>query len=143
MAILNYRTKIAPEKTISEIQSMLARHGVAAIMTEYEGPNVSSVSFKLVLDGKPMGFRLPCSWRAVREVFKNDPKVRGQYDTDEQAVRTAWRIINDWVQAQLALVEVNMVSVPEVFLPYAITKDGRTLSETVLEDPSRLLGNGV
>jgi hypothetical protein len=44
-------------------------------------------------------------------------------------VRTAWRIIKDWVQAQLALVEINMVTVPQVFLPYAIMQDGRTLWE--------------
>ena len=33
----------------------------------------------------------------------------------EQAVRTAWRIVEDWVEAQLALVETQMVSTQGVF----------------------------
>jgi hypothetical protein len=60
-----------------------------------------------------------------------------------QAIRTAWRIIFELVRAQLALVEVNMVTVPQVFLPYAIMRDGRTLSEHVETDPNFLLGPGV
>jgi len=53
--------------------------------------------------------------------------------------RSRWRIIQDWVIAQLALVEVNMTTVPQVFLPYTIMKDGRTLSEHAETDPTFLL----
>jgi hypothetical protein len=145
MALLNYTTTIEPEQTISEIQKMLSRHGVTAMMTEYDGPQVAAVSFRLNIDGKPMGFRLPCNWRAVRQIFKEQGITSVKHkdkSLDNQAVRTAWRIIKDWVQAQLALVEVNMVTVPQVFLPYAIMKDGRTLSEHVASDPNFLLGEG-
>jgi len=145
MALLNYTTTIEPEQTISEIQKMLSRHGVTAMMTEYDGPQVSAVSFRLNIDDKPMGFRLPCNWRAVLEIFKKDG-IRSVKHKDKslpnQAVRTAWRIIREWVQAQLALVEVNMVTVPQVFLPYAIMKDGRTLSEHAATDPKFFLGDG-
>lgn len=141
MGLLNYTTSIAPEQTISEIQKMLARHGVAAMMTEYDGPQVAAVSFKMMVDGKPMAFRLPCNWKAVIEIFKKQRR-RGRItpQVEQQAVRTAWRIIKDWVEAQLALVEVNMVTVPQVFLPYAIMRDNRTLSEHVASDPKFLLG---
>lgn len=47
-----------------------------------------------------------------------------------------------WIEAQLALVEINMVTVPQIFLPYAIMRDGRTLSEHVESDPGFLLGEG-
>jgi hypothetical protein len=143
MALLNYTTKIEPEQTISEIQKMLSRHGVTAMMTEYDGPQVSSVSFRMTVSGKPMGFRLPCNWRAVVEIFKEQrvPLKHGG-TAQEQATRTAWRIIKDWIEAQLALVEVNMATVPQIFLPYAIMKDNRTLAEHVASDPSFLLGDG-
>lgn len=147
MALLNYTTTVDAERSIAEIQKMLTRFGVSAMMTEYEGQQVSAVSFKIMLDGKPMGFKLPCNWRAISVLFA-DPKYRRNARLrkgetwDDQAVRVAWRIIHDWVAAQLALVEVNMVTVPQVFLPYAITKDGRTLGEVVLSDPGRLLGSG-
>jgi hypothetical protein len=143
MAILNYTTKIPPEQTIGEIQKMLTRFGVAAMMTEYDGPHVAAVSFRMVTNGQPMSFRLPCNWKAVIEIFKKQ-RIRARItpEVEQQAIRTAWRIIKDWVEAQLALVEVNMVTVPQVFLPYAIMKDDRTLSEHIAEDPKFLLGDG-
>jgi hypothetical protein len=36
----------------------------------------------------------------------------------EQAYRVAWRNILDWVQAQMALLEIGMAKIEEVFLPY-------------------------
>lgn len=143
MALLNYTTKIPPEQTIGEIQKLLSKHGVMAMMTEYEGPNVSAVSFRMNVGGKPMSFKLPCNWRVVLEIFKNDPqaKRRGSVN-EEQAIMTAWRVIKVWIQSQLALVEINMVTIPQVFLPYAITKDGRTLAEYMEENQGLLLQSG-
>lgn len=145
--ILNYTSTIEPEQTISEIQKMLSRHGVMAMMTEYDGPQVSAVSFKMNVEGQPMGFKLPCNWRGVREVFREEGISQGKIkhrdkSLDNQAVRTAWRIIKDWIEAQLALVEVNMVTIPQVFLPYAIMRNGQTLSEHIAQNPSYLLGDG-
>ena len=151
MALLNYTTKKTPEQTISEIQQLLAQWGVSAVMTEYDGRQVSALSFKMDVGGRTMGFKMPCNWRAVHAVLvnynNNRKRIRGVLqnrinDSEEQAINVAWRIIQDWMIAQLALVEVNMVTVPQVFLPYAITGDGRTLSEKVLDDPSFLLGDG-
>jgi hypothetical protein len=151
MGLLNHTTKIAPEQTISEIQMMLSRHGVTAMMTEYDGPHVSAVSFQIKLDGKPIGFKLPCNWKAVVEIMR--PKhPRNVYDAKkkaaqeealkQQAIRTAWRIIHTWVKAQLALVEVNMVTVPQVFLPYMKVSQDQTLYEKIITDPKFLLSDG-
>jgi hypothetical protein len=143
MALLNYTTKIPAEQTISEIQRMLTKHDVSAMMTEYDGPHVSSVSFQIKMNAKPIGFRLPCNWHAVLEVLKKDARAKSRgFANEPRAIKTAWRIIFEWVRAQLALVEVNMVTVPQVFLPYAIMKDGRTLSEYVESNPEFLLGDG-
>lgn len=156
--ILNYTTKIDPEQTISEIQKMLSKHNVTGMYTEYDGPNVSAVSFKILVDGRPMGFKLPCNWRSVEQIFKDQDSGKrkrtrrwniktGQYeavvtDYKDQSIRTAWRVIKDWIEAQLALVEINMVTLPQVFLPYTIMKDNRTLSEHIASDPGFLLGDG-
>lgn len=152
MALLNYTTKIDSVQTISEIQRMLSKHGVTAMMTEYDGSYVSSVSFKIEVDGKPMTFRLPCNWKAVyeiftqqggnREIWDSNRKARILEERKQQAIRTAWRIIFEWTRAQLALIEVGMVKVQQVFLPYAIMRDGRTLSEHIETDPGFLLGEG-
>jgi hypothetical protein len=145
MAILNYTTTIDPEQTISEIQRMLTKHGVTAMMTEYEGSSVSAVSFKISVEGRPMGFKLPCNWRAVREVFRQQGITTTKHkdkNLDNQAIRTSWRVIKDWIEAQLALVDINMVTIPQIFLPYAIMRDGRTLSEKINDEPGFLLGDG-
>lgn len=139
MALLNYTTKIEPEQTIREIQKMLSKHGVTAMMTEYDGPHVSSVSFQMNLKGRLMAFRLPCNWRAVLEIFKEDYSIKRAFVNEPQAIRTAWRIIFEWTRAQLALVEVGMVTVPQIFLPYTIMRDKRTLGEHFEEDPKFLL----
>ena len=43
----------------------------------------------------------------------------------------SWRILKDWVQAQRAIVDTKMVRLEQVFLPYAIMPDGRTLYERI------------
>lgn len=145
--ILNYTTTIEPEQTISEIQKLLSKYEIAGMMTEYEGRNVSAVAFKLVIDGKPLQFKLPCNWRAVREVFNKQGITSAKTkhkdkSLDNQAIRTAWRIILVWIEAQLALVEVNMVTLPQIFLPYAVMRNGKTLGEHISDDPNFLLGDG-
>jgi hypothetical protein len=138
--LLNYTTKIEPQQTIGEIQLMLADYGVEAIMTEYDGKQVSAVSFKMNVEGKTFPFRMPCNWRGVYEIIKRPEYNRVSLkDKEAQAVRVAWRILHTWVKSQLTLVEVNMVTIPQVFLPYTIMKDGRTLSETVSDNPTFLL----
>ena len=151
--ILNYTTKVDADKTIAEITKCLVTHGAASIMTDYDKDTgaATALMFKMVLDNRTMGFRLPCDWRPVYEILIEGKKLdnwnqakndRQKAAHREQAIRTAWRIVKDWVEAQMALVETRMVTAPQVFLPYAIMKDNRTLSEHVGTDPSFLLGDG-
>lgn len=152
--LLNYTTKIDPDKTAAEITRCLTRHGAQAIMTEYD-PSTSyivALSFKITVGDQSMGFKLPCDWKPVHAIMFpksnrmiwNDARRRKlESDQQLQAVRTAWRIVKDWVEAQMALVETKMVSTQQVFLPYAVMRDGRTLAEHVSEDPKFLLGPGI
>lgn len=156
MGLLNYTTQIDADKTAAEIAKILSSHGAQAVMTEYDPENnyVSALSFKISLNGQPMGFRLPTDWKPVYEILTRGKKKPSSYGTGnrslahwesthrEQAVKTAWRIVKDWVEAQMALVETRMMSTEQVFLPYAIMRDGRTLAERVTQDPQFLLGSG-
>ena len=49
----------------------------------------------------------------------------------DQARRVGWRIIKDWLEAQMALNSLNMVKIQEIFLPYIIGIDGKTLYEHI------------
>jgi hypothetical protein len=154
MGLLNYTTKIDPDKTAQEIARCLSSHGASAVLTEYDKDEqyVSAISFKITVDEQSVGFRLPCDWKPVqaimfpkkeRNIWDEKRKQRMESEQRSQAIRTAWRIVKDWVEAQMALVETRMVNVQQVFLPYAVMKDGRTLAEHVGENPKFLsLGSG-
>lgn len=143
MALLNYTTKIDADKTAHEISKILSMHGAKAVMTEYDPKEglVTAISFKISLNGQDLGFKLPCDWKPVLNILENDPKCRPQYKNQAQAVRTAWRVVKDWIEAQMALVETRMASTEQVFLPYIVTKGGGTLYEKIRDDKF-LLGDG-
>lgn len=141
MALLNYTTEIDADKTANEISKMLRMAGAKAVLTEYEDEYVKALSFKMEIGGNDVGFRLPSDWKPVLEVMLNQKGVPNSYCNQEQAVRTAWRIVKDWIKAQLALVETQMVTTQQVFLPYAVMPNGKTLFENVEDDPKLLLEN--
>lgn len=144
MALLNYTTKIDADKTAGEIARMLSMAGASAVLTEYDTKDqyVTALSFKMTVGDQSVGFRLPCDWKPVLTILEQDRKVPRNLTNREQAVRVAWRIVKDWVEAQLALIETKMVTTQQVFLPYVVMKDNRTLFETVSENPQFLLGSG-
>ena len=136
MPILKYTTKIDPDKTAGEIAKLLSMAGAKAVLTEYndEDNYVSALSFKLVVNGQELGIKLPCDWKPVLNILEEDRKVPRSFVNREQAVRVAWRIVLAWVEAQLAIIQTKMVKTEEVFMPYIITKSGKTLFEQVSEN---------
>ena len=71
------------------------------------------------------GIKLPANIDAVHKVLSNQ-KVKCDR---EQAERVAWRILKDWVEAQMAILESEMVQMDEIFLPYMIGNGGGTFYE--------------
>lgn len=142
MAILNYTTKIDAHKTIAEISAILVKHKAHRIVSDYEDGIPISISFMLSPVGcDPMFFKLPCNFNGVLGVLKKDGKVPGRLKTREQAVRVGWRIVKDWVSAQCAIIEAELAVPEEVFLPYAVMKDGKTLFEGISDVRPLLLEN--
>lgn len=143
MPILNYTTQITVDKTVAEIQAKLAKAGARAILADYDDDgNIQSVAFKMIVDGNEIGFKLPAEPDKILVLLKTQRGVPRKFQCLEQARRVAWRIIKDWVEAQLAIIETKMVKPEQVFLPYAITRDGTTLYESVVQN-GMLLGEGA
>jgi len=145
MALLNYTTQIEAIKTVGEIHRILSSHGAKSIQTDYsDDGQVEALSFLVLTPYGEVGIRLPIDPDAVLKVLTQQNrlnKVPGRYINRAQAVRVAWRIMKDWVQAQMAILETEMVKMEQIFLPYVITKEGRTLYETMV-DRHFLLGQG-
>jgi hypothetical protein len=134
-------TRIAPERTVTEIQAVLSRNGANQILLDYDGKSVSAVSFRYNIDGDIIPFYLPCRWRELETLFRKSGK-RPRYDEtfESWARRVAWRQILRWVEAQFALVETKMVKVQEVFLPYAQNSEGQTVFDLIEKKGFAALG---
>ena len=138
MPLLNYTTKVSVDRTISDITKALTKQGATKVMSDFEAGEVSALSFQIVLNGQPINFRLPIDVHSTAQVLKNDRVYRD----DAHARRVAWRITKDWVEAQMALLATKSVTLPQLFLPYAVDNRGVTLFEKVAARPELLLGGG-
>ena len=142
MPLLNYSTKVPVARSVQEIQKSLIKAGASAIMQDFNSEGeLSAISFKIPLNSTDISFKLPSKIAEVFEVMKHDGTPRS-FLTEAHAQRVAWRIIKDWVEAQMAIVQTNMVTLPQVFLPYAVRPDGTTLYDMIASDPKYLLGEG-
>ncbi len=140
MAILNYTTKISAYKTVGEIQSLLGKKGVKSISINYDKGRPSAILFVLVVGQIDVGFRLPCNVEGVLKAMQNDRSIPRSNKTSEQAERTAWRIIKDWVQAQMAIVEAGQAVMEEVFMPYAVMRNtNQTMFQVFTENAQKLI----
>ncbi|HYE53691.1 MAG TPA: hypothetical protein VD996_02570 [Chitinophagaceae bacterium] len=143
MPILNFTTKIDPWKTVGEIQQILSKNNVSHVSIKNEGSSPVALSFTIDYHGRPLNFLLPCNHEGVLNCLKRDRKVPNSSKNSEQALRTSWRIVKDWVEAQMAIVQAELTTLPEVFMPYLVVNaQGETLSSKMLNgDGMKLLSN--
>jgi hypothetical protein len=144
LAILNYTTEISVEKTVMEIEKMLVQAGAEKILKDYDGSGIVAISFVIETDKGKMPVKLPMNARAVMQVINDQTEQyvgagykkrrvvpRSFYNDMDQARRVGWRIIKDWTESQLALIFLRMVKIQEIFLPYIIGINGKTLYEQI------------
>jgi hypothetical protein len=135
-------TKIAVEKTAGEISSLLVAFGARRIVTECDSGEIIGISFSLMINDKEVPFSLPARWRPLLKAMYQDRKTPNSLCNEAQARRVAWRQVLRWIQAQLALIEVGMAEVQEVFLPYVVLNigTGETLYERIASGEFKQLG---
>ena len=136
MALLNYSTTVDAYKTVAEIEQMLVRHGAKSIMKSYEGEDVTSLSFLIDTGSGNVPVKLPVRLDDVLQVLTEQKKAHPKANikaTREQANRVAWRILKDWIEVQMALLDMQMVKFEEIFLSYIETADGKTVYEKLEE----------
>jgi hypothetical protein len=170
MPIKNYTTNKRASESVAIIQNSLISHGAVGIQMMYDpDQRISSFAFALPLnDRKNLSFQLPCEWRKFKQVLINQgvdifkermkPKAFHKWSDSEQAYwirkederkskqdevayNIAWANLKDWVLAQMALYETQIVTIPQIFLPFVVGKGGKTLYENI-ENNNFLLGDG-
>lgn len=153
MPILNYSTEVPPERTVAEITQLLVRKGARSITTDYAADNrITAVTFLMVVGENAVRFQLPANVDGVaRAMLRDKPwnssRHRGGKAAYERKVEVrarwvAWRILKDWCEAQIALIESGQADVAQVFMPYAVEVSGRTMYELFVETNQRQLSAG-
>ena len=131
-------TKIASAKTAAEIAALLGRYGATTVQSTYEAGEVVGLAFSIPCGKTDLFYQLPVKHEPILELLyehRAAPKMR----TIEHARRVAWRQVFRWIEAQLALVEVKMVELNEIFLPYLMRDNGKTLYEELITDKMLML----
>jgi hypothetical protein len=134
--IKNYTTDIPVDRTIAEIQTILAQNGARGIALEYdEHGRIKDIFFKITLNSKELPFRLPAKAERVYQALWGERQdwehTRYGEGWRAQAERIAWRICKTWLEAQITLINLDQAKMEEVFLPYLILPGDKTLFETM------------
>ena len=135
MPLLNYTTKVDVYETIGTIEGKLAKIGARKILKEYnDDGDIIALSFMVNSPVGSQAIKLPVNVDAVHQVL-----VRQKVKADrEQAARVAWRILKDWIEAQLAILETEMVAMDEIFLPYMLMDGRRTVYQVYVDNQLRI-----
>ena len=139
MAILNYTTQVAADKTISEIYQILLKAKAKEISFENdEQGDTIAVKFMIIFLDSPLWFRVQPNYTGVLEAMRRD-KVQNRFCNSRQAFNVAWRITKDAIEAQMAIVQSNQGEIAQVFLPYAVDSEQRTVFSVFKENHQKQL----
>jgi len=145
MPLLDYTTSVPVSRTVAQVQAKLVEHGARAVMMEYDDRGrITALAFKVKMPNGELPIRLPIDATATFRVLQRqvyNREIPARYAKEEHAYRVAWRIIKDWVEAQMSLLETEMVRMEQIFLPYVITPGGQTVYQ-VMVGKHFLLGPG-
>lgn len=142
MFLKNYTSSVPVHVTVNRIEQILIRCGVQGIAKEYAPPpaapgTITAIIFKIeVPDFPTVNVRLPVDeskaldalWMDYVGTDKLSPdgsriqwnsyKKKCRKDFVEQAQRTAWKIVQDWVEVQMSMIQMKQADFMQVFLPY-------------------------
>lgn len=143
---LNYTTTIDPHKTAAECVALLARHGASRISMDLKDGQPSGLAFGIETPAGMRFFLLPANpagvYQALNKAYQAG-HIAPRYVEHEQAQRVAWRILKDWLEAQLALIHAEIVEIEQVMLPYLVVDDsGLTLYQHYVDQGRRALEAG-
>lgn len=139
MKIKNYTSSVAASKSISSIETLLVEAGAKTISKFYNDDNsIAGFLFQLRVKDELITFKLPSNPKAVEKVLINQlvkPRRETIKRVKEQADKTSWKLLHDWVHIQLSMVYMEQAEAAQVFLPYAYDgKTDKTLFQLVKEN---------
>jgi len=135
-----YTTTIEIGRTLSDIETVLAKIGVVSMYKQYRNGCVSGVEFVMPDEnGNQFAVRLPIDVDSVYSVMIAETKskrVRSLTSKKieqikKQAERTAWRLQYEWLAIQVSFIAMKQVKPTEAFMPQIITSNGVTVFKSM------------
>jgi hypothetical protein len=128
-ALKNVHTGVSAIKTIAEIEECLGQMGATGILKSMDkGENrvhVTAVIFQMSLNDRNYRYRLPMEIEKARSVIKEMVELKiipYKFSQEplctERAEMVGWRIVKDWIYAQLSLSKMNLADSLQIFLPF-------------------------
>jgi len=123
MNLKNYTSSVPVDRSVMLIEHELVRAGATHIAKTYgKEKTLEGIIFQIMgPNGVPLTFQLPSKWDKVLELMTREirrPRPGTEQRTIDQAQRTAWKILYDWVQIQISMIEIGKADAIEMFLPY-------------------------
>lgn len=143
---LNYTTTIEATKSASECIARLAEHGASAIGITYADKKPVGLTFRIETVHGERQFSLPVNVEGTFKALDKAKRSGGippRYAARDQAERVSWRVLKDWLEAQLALIEAGVADMAEVMLPYLNVARGVTLYQAYLENETLAITAGA
>jgi hypothetical protein len=141
--IKNYTSQVPASQSISYIERQLVSKNATNILKQYDNQELKAICFSFNVNGTDRPFRLPAKVEKIYDILmatvrKPDNEIRKKRRA--QAERTAWKIISDWIDIQMALIELEQAEIMEIFLPYLYDPASeRTFFEKIKEGGYQLL----
>ena len=146
MPLLNYTTTVPADKTAGEIIGLLSRYKAKTLLIENDHLGYPcGIAFEIATAHGDRRFKLPVNIPAVERVLIKQAS-KGQIvrsgATPEKARMVAWRINLEWVKVQMALIESEMVTLEQIFLPYMLVADNTTIYQLMEAKGFKALAGG-
>lgn len=127
MAFKNTYTREPLDNMIRKIQQTLVAHKAKKIMFDYSDDGVIvGLSFGIMVNDQMLAVKLPAKIKECEAILIAEKKLT--LSKKDHALRVAWANIRDWVDSQMAMVDLDMAKMEEVFLPY-IMDGNKTIFE--------------
>lgn len=129
MNLKNYTSTVPATTSMGRIETNLVKAGATDIAKTYEDGVCFSIKFRMVVNTKPIFFLLPAKVDTCFKVLYAEvkrPRPETKNTVMQQAERTAWKIISDWVEIQLSMILLEQAEVIEIFLPYVYNPETNT-----------------
>ena len=137
----NYTSSVDSYRTINKIELILARSGAQNINKTYEAGLLKAIHFTVPINGSVVAILLPAKTEAVFKVLSSKIK-RPHHGTmariKEQANRTAWKLMQDWLEIQLSMIEMEQIELLQAFMGY-IYNGQATLYEIMRDNGFKML----